>query len=75
MSSLLKIINEPSPFYQFSNIQDLVDFYLGKFDADEVIKRYLGDDYEKIDDASKDIFKKECLKKLKYISSIENFCM
>lgn len=75
MSSLLKIINEPNPFYQFSNIQDLVDFYLGKFDADEVIKRYLGDDYEKIDDASKDILKKEFLKKLKYISSIENFFM
>lgn len=74
-STLLEIIDEPSSFYQFTNIQDLVDFYIGRIDVDEMVKRYLGKDYKDIESETRDLIKNEFQKKLKYIASIENFFM
>ncbi len=74
-SSLLEILKDPNPFYQFANKQDLVDFYIRKINVDEVVKRYLGEDYEKTTPKEKEKIYKDFKKKLKYVASIENFFM
>ena len=74
-SSLLEIIKDPNPFYQFTNKQDLVDFYIRKIDIDEVIKRYLREDYKKTPLKQIEKLYKDFKIKLKYVAEIENFFM
>lgn len=72
-SSLLDIVTNPNQLYSFSNPQDLVDFYTGKIDLEEIIKRYLDDNYDVANIKDKNALKKEFQLRLKYIASIENF--
>lgn len=74
-SSLLEIIEDPTPFYHFSNIQDLIDFYIGKINTDNVIKKYLGENYEFADKQVIKKLTKIFKQRLHYIASIENFFM
>lgn len=74
-SSLLKLIKEPSPLYNFSNINDIIDFYTGKIGITECLKRYLGIEYENATEEIKKDIKKELQQRLKYIATIENFFM